>query len=157
MCNGESLFRLCFSFTLGQFLRVCHLLPSLHSISLRLSMHLYRSPVHPSIFATASSNGTVNLWNLASSLDQPISGSDGIPIGDDTPTTSPIDSSSVTASRRGLNRLRWSADGRRMAVASGDQLHVLGVGDDLWKCKGDEESRVMSNMISRGFIQDSTA
>ncbi|KAL7481501.1 hypothetical protein ACHAW6_007201 [Cyclotella cf. meneghiniana] len=115
------------------------------------------SPVHPSIFATASSNGTVNLWNLASSLDQPISGSDGIPIGDDTPTTSPVDSSSVTASRRGLNRLRWSADGRRMAVASGDQLHVLGVGDDLWKCKGDEESRVMSNMISRGFIQDSTA
>jgi hypothetical protein len=40
-----------------------------------------------------------------------------------------------------------------MAVASGDQLHVLGVGDDLWKSKGDEESRVMSNLISRGFIQ----
>ncbi|KAL3790522.1 hypothetical protein HJC23_007671 [Cyclotella cryptica] len=111
------------------------------------------SPVHPSIFATASSNGTINVWNLASSLDQPVSGSDGIPVGDNTPTSTPTDSTSVNPSRSGLNRLRWSADGRRMAVASGDQLHVLGVGDDLWKSKGDEESRVMNNMISRGFIQ----
>ena len=95
--------------------------------------------MHPSIFATASSNGTLNLWNLSTSLDQPISGSEGIRIDDSTTSA-------------GLNRIQWSADGRRMAVASGDQLHILGVGDDLWKSKGDEESRVLSNMISRGFI-----
>ena len=149
MCNGALIILI----MLAVYSRTS---PSLHLISLHISMHSHRSPVHPSIFATASSNGTVYLWNLAASLDQPISGSDGIPIGNDTPTTAPTDSTSVTASRCGLNRLRWSADGRRMAVASGDQLHVLGVGDDLWKSKGDEESRVMSNMISRGFIQGDT-
>jgi dynein intermediate chain len=111
-----------------------------------------RSPVHPSIFATASSNGTLNLWNLATSLDQPISGSDGIQL-DDNPTTSSPDATPNPEGRNGLNRLKWSADGRRLAVASGDQLHVLGVGDDLWKSKGDEESRVMSNLTSRGLIQ----
>mmetsp|Transcript_22859 Transcript_22859/g.47702 ORF Transcript_22859/g.47702 Transcript_22859/m.47702 type:complete len:819 (-) Transcript_22859:189-2645(-) len=105
------------------------------------------SPIHPSIFATASSNGTLNIWNLATSLDQPISGTDGIPIdggsADDSAT-----------SRQGLNRLQWSADGRRMAVASGDKLHVLGVGEDVWKSKGDEEGRVMHNLVSRGLIQE---
>ena len=96
-----------------------------------------RSPVHPSIFATASSNGTINLWNLAASLEQPISGSDGIQIDSDS----------------GLNRIQWSADGRRMAVASGDKLHVLGVEEELCKSKGDEDSKVMSNLMSRGLIQ----
>lgn len=40
-----------------------------------------------------------------------------------------------------------------MAVASGDKLHILGVGEDVWKTKGDEEGRVMHNLISRGLIQ----
>ena len=106
-----------------------------------------RSPVHPSIFATASSNGTVNIWNLASSLDQPVSGTEGIPIDNSTAG----DSSSTTT---GLNRLQWSADGRRMAVASGDKLHVLCVGEEAWKSKGDEEGRTMSQLRSRGLIQE---
>jgi len=109
------------------------------------------SPVHPSIFATASSNGTVNIWNLATSLDQPISGTEGISIDDFSGADSTIASSS---SRQGLNRLKWSADGRRMAVASGDKMHVLGVGEDVWKAKGDEESKVMNNLLSRGLIQE---
>jgi hypothetical protein len=40
-----------------------------------------------------------------------------------------------------------------LAVASGDKLHVLGVGEHIWKAKGNEEGKVMSNLISRGFIQ----
>ncbi len=105
------------------------------------------SPVHPSIFATASSNGTVNIWNLAASLDQPISGTEGILIDD----FSGADSTAASpSSRQGLNRLKWSADGRRMAVASGDQMHVLSVGEDVWKTRGDEESKVMNNLLSRG-------
>ena len=115
-----------------------------------------RSPVHPSIFATASSNGTLNIWNLASALDQPVSGTDGIsidgPAGHGASSGAAPDSA-TTSSRQGLNRLRWSLDGRRMAVASGDKLHVLGVGDDVWKSKGDEEGRVMHNLVSRGLIQ----
>ena len=108
------------------------------------------SPVHPSIFATASSNGTVNIWNLATSLDQPISGTEGISI-DFSGADAAMASSS---SRQGLNRLKWSADGRRMAVASGDKMHVLGVGEDVWKTKGDEEGKVMNNLLSRGLIHD---
>lgn len=108
--------------------------------------------MHPSIFATASSNGTINLWNLATSLDQPISGSDGIQIDDNAATIS-TDSTATVDGSRGLNRLKWSADGRRMAVASGDQLHVLGVSDDLVKSKGDEESKVMSHLVSRRLVE----
>ncbi|KAK1743533.1 cytoplasmic dynein intermediate chain-like protein [Skeletonema marinoi] len=109
------------------------------------------SPVHPSVFATASSNGTVNIWNLAASLDQPISGTEGISIDEFSGADSATASSS---SRQGLNRLKWSADGRRMAVASGDKMHVLGVGEDVWKTKGDEEGKVMNNLLSRGLIQE---
>ena len=102
------------------------------------------SPVHPSIFATASSNGTMNIWNLASTIDQPINGTEGIPVsGSGTGGDSP---------HQGLNRLQWSPDGRRLAVASGDKLHILGVGEHVWKAKGNEEGKVMSNLISRGFI-----
>eukprot|EP00986_Skeletonema_menzelii_P009229 scaffold4151_cov137-Skeletonema_menzelii.AAC.1 len=109
------------------------------------------SPVHPPIFATTSSNGTVNIWNLAISLDQPISGTEGILIDD----FSGADSANASpSSRQGLNRLKWSADGRRMAVASGDKMHVLGVGEDVWKTRGDEEGKVMNNLLSRGLIHD---
>lgn len=109
-----------------------------------------RSPTSYSIFATASSNGTLNIWNLATAFDQPISGSEGIQIEDNI-VTLPADSVSVTTGQ-GLNRLKWSADGRRLAVASGDQLHVLGVGEDLLKTKGDEENRVVNGLVARGFI-----
>lgn len=109
-----------------------------------------RSPVHPSIFATASSNGTLNIWNLASTLDQPVSGPDGIPIDSGAGGAS-VDSSA--SAYHGLNRIQWSSDGRRLAVASGDKLHILGVGEQIWKVKGDEESRVMHNLMSRGLIQ----
>jgi dynein intermediate chain len=103
------------------------------------------SPVHPSIFATTSSNGTVNIWNLAASLDQPISGTEGVSIDDFAVSSS---------SRQGLNRLKWSGDGRRMAVASGDKMHVLSVGEDVWKSKGDEEGKLMNNLLSRGLIHE---
>jgi dynein intermediate chain len=112
------------------------------------------SPVHPSIFATASSNGTVNIWNLATSLDQPISGTEGISIDNFSNNSTDPTSVAAAASRQGLNRLKWSADGRRMAVASGDKMHVLSVGDDVWKSKGDEEGSVMNNLLSRGLIHE---
>merc|ERR1711957_191288 len=110
------------------------------------------NPVHPSIFATASSNGTLNIWNLAVTIDQPVSGTEGIHI--DTNSDSSGISSESSPRRQGLNRLQWSLDGRRMAVAAGDKLHVLGVGEELWKSKGDEEGRVMHHLVSRGLIQE---
>jgi dynein intermediate chain len=88
--------------------------------------------------------GTINIWNLATTLDQPVSGTEGIPInggahGDPS-----------SSSYQGLNR---SSDGRRLAVASDDKLQVLSVGEHVWKAKGDEEGRVMHYLISRGLIQ----
>ena len=132
---------------------VFHFTFNVHWYSLLLKFVYNRSPVHPSIFATASSNGTINIWNLASTLDQPVSGTEGIPI-DNSNSSSTSGGDSTMSSRQGLNRLQWSADGRRMAVASGDKLHVLGVGEEVWKSKGDEDGRVMHNLLSRGLIQE---
>jgi dynein intermediate chain len=92
-----------------------------------------RSLINPSIFATASSNGTINICNLASTLDQPVSGTEGIPIDGGAPG----DPSS--SSYQGLNRLQWSSDGRRLVVASGDKLHVFGIREHVWKAKGDAQ------------------
>ena len=108
-----------------------------------------RSPVHPSIFVIASSNSTLNIWNLVTSLDEPISGTEGIPIDSNS-----ADIESTSSSRQGLNRLQWPLDGRHMAVVLGDKLHILGVGEEVWKSKGDEEARVMHNLVSRGLIQE---
>ena len=105
------------------------------------------SPTNPSIFATASCKGTLGLWNLASDLDEPLTGSEGIPIEIDA------DSSSF-ASRGGLNKLKWSADGRRIAVASADRLHVLGMTDEVSKPKADDEATMINNLTSRGFLDE---
>ena len=97
------------------------------------------SPSHPSLFATASSNGTVGLWNLATSLDEPITGPEGIVVEGDV--------------GRGLNKLRWSLDGRRLAVASSDRLHMLSPAPDVIRTAGDEDAKTMMNQfMTRGWI-----
>mmetsp|Transcript_29786 Transcript_29786/g.43529 ORF Transcript_29786/g.43529 Transcript_29786/m.43529 type:complete len:655 (+) Transcript_29786:155-2119(+) len=99
-------------------------------------------PTHPSVFATASSNGSLGLWNLASSLDEPISGTEGIFVD------------KASGSAQGLNKIKWSLDGRRIVAASADRLHVLGMSEDVWKPKGDEDARMMHNLTSRGFLDE---
>lgn len=98
------------------------------------------SPTHPSLFATASSNGTVGLWNLATSFEEPVTGQDGIVVEPDA------------MSGRGLNKLKWSADGRRLAVASSDRVHILNLSEDVVRSKGDEDSKVMNHLLTRGLI-----
>mmetsp|Transcript_9727 Transcript_9727/g.13750 ORF Transcript_9727/g.13750 Transcript_9727/m.13750 type:complete len:689 (-) Transcript_9727:785-2851(-) len=98
------------------------------------------SPTHPALFATASSNGTMGLWNLASSLDEPISGSEGIVVEPDA------------TSGRGLNKLKWSSDGRRILVASADRVHVLSMSEEATRKKGDEETKLMHQLTSRGLL-----
>lgn len=98
------------------------------------------SPTHPSLFATASSNGTVGLWNLASSFEEPLTGTDGIVVEPDA------------MSGRGLNKLKWSSDGRRMAVASADRLHILNLSEEVIRLKGDEDSKVMNQLMTRGLV-----
>jgi dynein intermediate chain len=97
------------------------------------------SPVHPSLFATASSNGTVGLWNIAKSLEEPMTGKDGVVV-------------EPNVGERGLNKLQWSNDGRRLAVASGDLLHILNLTEDMARPKGDEDITVMNQLLARGLI-----
>lgn len=98
------------------------------------------SPSHPALMATASSNGTIGLWNFALSLEEPITGSDGIVVEPDG------------SSGRGLNKLKWSSDGRRMLVASADRVHALVLAEDVVRQKGDEDSRMMNHLLSRGLL-----
>jgi len=51
----------------------------------------------------------------------------------------------------GLNKLKWSVDGRRMLVASGDRVRVLNLADELVRQKGDENERMMAQLATRGL------
>ncbi len=102
---------------------------------------MHRNPTHPTLFATASSSGSLALWNLAVSLDEPITGSEGIAVEPDV------------ASVRGLNKLKWSADGRRLLMAAADRVHVLHLSDEAIYQKGDEVSRLMNTLTSRGLLE----
>jgi hypothetical protein len=39
-----------------------------------------------------------------------------------------------------------------LAVGCADTLHVLAMTDELWKPNGDEESKLMNNLKSRGIL-----
>ena len=97
------------------------------------------SPVHPSLFATSSSNGTIGLWNLAQSMEEPMTGKDGIVVEQDV-------------AERALNKIKWSNDGRRLAVASGDMLHVMNLTEDVARPKGDEDTTTMNQLLARGLV-----
>lgn len=78
----------------------------------------------------------MGLWNLASSLDEPLG--------------------EIVVEKevgRGLNKLKWSIDGRRMLVASGDRVRVLSLSDDVLRQKGDERERMMNQLITRGLLE----
>ena len=97
-------------------------------------------PTHPAVFATASSNGTLGLWNLTKSFEEPITGPDGIVVEPDA------------LSGRGLNKLRWSPDGRRIAVSSGNEVHTLTMAEEVVRPHGDEDTKIMNQLMARGLI-----
>jgi len=98
------------------------------------------NPAHPTLMATASSNGTIGLWNFANSMEEPVTSSDGIVVEPDG------------SSGRGLNKLKWSPDGKRMLAASADRVHVLVLSEDVVRQKGDEDFRMMNHLTSRGQL-----
>lgn len=104
-----------------------------------------RNPVHPSTFATASTNGQIGLWNLAHSLDEPMTGLLGISIESNN---------NVNSKALGINKLKWSPDGKRLAVACLDTIHVLGMTEEVWKPKGGESNKLMNNLRGRGLLDD---
>ena len=64
-----------------------------------------------------------------------------------------VEPEAATTGQRGLNRLKWSGDGRRMAVAAGDRVHVLSLSEDVVRQKGDEDNRVIGHLVSRGLLE----
>lgn len=146
MCNGK--------FNIDMYeLQIAGVYLTISNMNLFSPFHstfiINRSPVHPSVFATASSNGRLGFWNLASSLDEPITGQEGIAIEkvhDSLSSSPPTD--------RGINRLKWSADGRRIAVACADSVHVLGLAEELWQPNGDESAKLMNNLKGRGHLSE---
>eukprot|EP00977_Amphora_coffeiformis_P014985 scaffold4278_cov173-Amphora_coffeaeformis.AAC.8 len=104
------------------------------------------NPQNPGIFATASSSGTIGIWNLAQSLDDSLT--DGLTVSAATATTN--DGKEV----EGLTKLAWSIpDGRRLAVAGGGgRVHVLTLADEVVRPKGDEDAKIVQQLVARGFL-----
>lgn len=102
------------------------------------------NPQNPGIFATASSNGTFGLWNLANSLDESLT--DGLPVS--------MATSAEVEQQEGLTKLAWSVpDGRRLAVAGGGgRVHVLTLADEVIRPKGDEDSKILQQLVARGIL-----
>jgi dynein intermediate chain len=105
------------------------------------------NPQNPGLFATASSNGTVGLWNLAHSMDEALM--DGLKVSNTTTTTTDDDTTI-----EGLSKLCWSnPDGRRLAVAGGKgRVHVVTFANDVVRPQGDEDSKIVQQLISRGLL-----
>lgn len=101
------------------------------------------NPQNPGIFATASSSGTIGLWNLAQSLDESLT--DGL-----TAATTPSEGQAA----EGITKLAWSVpDGRRLAVAGGGgRVHVLTLADEVVRPKGDEDAKIVQHLVTRGFL-----
>ena len=104
--------------------------------------HSYRSPTHPCIFASACSNGRLELWNLSVSIEKPLSG-EGISVRNEN------------EEQYALGKIKWSSDGKRLAVASGDQLHILGLQDSFTRAEGDDGDLMMEYFASRKLIDPS--
>lgn len=103
------------------------------------------SPSNSALFATSSSNGTVDLWNLALSLDSPMTGSEGVSVSS---------GQGLADIEKGINRISWSLDGRRLAAGASDKLYILTLSDAaLRNSKTEEDCKSMMNQfISRGWI-----
>jgi hypothetical protein len=100
----------------------------------------------------------MHVWNLSTSMDQPLTGFDGIQIESTNETRASSASTSTNISStavlsRGLNHIQWSLDGRRIAVACADTLYVLGFSEEVWKPRVDEGKRFMNLLVSRGFLE----
>lgn len=72
-------------------------------------------------------------------MEEPMTGKDGIVVEQDV-------------AERALNKIKWSNDGRRLAVASGDMLHVMNLTEDVARPKGDEDTTTMNQLLARGLV-----
>lgn len=89
------------------------------------------SPVHPAVFASLSSDGTLNLWNLNKN------------------TENPLTSLSVGVS---TSRLHWSRNGQQLIIGDGSGcLHIYDVNESLYNvrpCEWDDFDRTLKEDLA---------
>lgn len=86
------------------------------------------SPVHPAVFVSLSSDGTLNLWNLNVNTENPVT---SISVGDSA------------------TRLRWNRNGQQLVV--GDEagcLHLYDVHESLYNVRSSEWDDLTSTLTS---------
>ncbi|KJE89338.1 hypothetical protein CAOG_008445 [Capsaspora owczarzaki ATCC 30864] len=87
------------------------------------------SPVHPAVFATVDGASRLDLWNLNGDIEVPAV------------------STTIDANGAALNRLRWSADGSKVAVGDADgTVHVYNIGEKFAQPRADETSILRSTL-----------
>jgi len=97
------------------------------------------SPVHPSVFAVGDGTGNVDFWNL--NKDTEVSQHRVDALAD----TGSDDVKEL--SKRAVSRLKWSDDGKRMAVGSSSgELLVYDVAPELWKNTEEDGTKFASKM-----------
>ncbi|OQR82407.1 cytoplasmic dynein intermediate chain [Achlya hypogyna] len=85
------------------------------------------SPVHPGLFGTADGSGKVSVWNISNDTE--------IPVAD------------FKVSDRALNKLRWTADGKRLIVGdSAGDTFVYELPADIALPRPDEAQRLESKL-----------
>lgn len=85
------------------------------------------SPTHPAIFASCDAEGFVDIWNINKDREAPVARRQ---IFDDV---------------RPLNSLRWSRDGRRLAIGdSTGQVSILAVDQEMSTAKSEDFDQVVS-------------
>lgn len=97
------------------------------------------SPTHPSVFATVDGSGKFDLWNI--NLDSEV------------PTVSTV----VESNGAALNRLKWSADGTKVAVGDAEgTVHLYDIGEK-YSTPSVEESSILKKTLADFKAADTVA
>ncbi len=84
------------------------------------------SPTHPAVFASCDAEGFVDIWNINAN------------------TEVPIVRKAITERNSPLNCLRWSKDGRRIAVGdSQGYVTILACDQELYSAKSDDFDKIV--------------
>ncbi|KAK8798669.1 hypothetical protein WA158_007754 [Blastocystis sp. Blastoise] len=87
------------------------------------------SPSHPSLFASSTGNGNVELWNIADSVEHPV-------------TTKKV-------SERAINCIKFNENGRKIACGdSAGYIHLLDVKAETAEARADELARLQQALDS---------
>ena len=96
------------------------------------------SPVHPSVFASCDGDGGLDLWHLVANQEGPVSRKKvgGVP----------------------LNSLKWSRDGKKIAVGDSEgKLSIFSVDKDMYTPREDEVQKMSKKFLVQNKEKDDQA